>query len=314
MEAKKSLVLIVVGAVAALLLLGAGLLLVRGILRLSDAEQELDSSWLKLAAYFDQDPFPSQNNVTVERANQETLETWYDRLMGKLTQGQTNAWRLTPATFINMLLLTEKDRLIGVAEKNRCNLRADFAFGFDRYASGNMPYPEDVERLSRQLFVITKTCDVIFTNGATALISIKRERFEADEEETDERRGRKKVRSSLLNPNAGKVEEGKQYSKLRFVFDIKATDAALARILNALADHDLFFMVPSVKISKDGPDVILPAGEAPGGEEGEEATASPGGRSLEYRENRVVSGPGVEKPMNVQLTIDACHFTEAEDE
>lgn len=320
---KKSVVVIALVSVLALVFLVSCFLLIRGVSQFSKEEKTLARSVNTLRNYYARNPFPSSENVDREEANGEDLRQWMGGLSDALREGQIDPIQKTPAQFLRLFSQT-RDELTQVAGQTKTRLADDFAIGFERYsASGSLPAPPDVPRLAQQLVIADQICRIIFESGATELSKLRREEFEsaaaspAPGAAPGGRTGRRRRpgpvatsssggRSWNVSPRAGMLGDKDLHARMRFGVAFEARQDSLLRIMNALASHDMFAVVTLLNIEKTGDDVNLPAKVDDTAAIGLAADPS----EHPPRSQRLMSGEMLEKPMRVTMEIDVYRFAE----
>ena len=157
---KNQLILAVGGGVSAVLVLGSAALAFLGMSGAGEAREAREKALKDLDRYYRANPFPSEENVEASRANLADAENWIEVLDEALSVG-TNDWakgidlsRATPGEFSSLREETIQSLYDAapVGEDGSKILSDSFAFGFDRYASGDPAQTPHVRRLLRQLF------------------------------------------------------------------------------------------------------------------------------------------------------------------
>ncbi len=321
----KSMLVIVLVSVLALVFAASCFLLIRGISQFSKEEKTLERSVSTLRNYFGRNPFPSAENVEREEQNRTELHARMEDLAEALRDGQIEPIQKTPAQFLR-LFSQKRDELKQVAAQMQTSLAPDFAIGFERYAeSGSLPAPADVPRLAQQLVIADQICRIIFEAGAADLASLRREEFESagapvETGETTRARvsrrrrtepaggttGSTEDRAWTVSPEAGMLKDGALYARMRFGVTFTARQDAILRVMNALAAHEMFAVVSLLQIEKTANDVTPPAAA----DKGDEAPLA--GELSEYppRSQRLMSGEMLEQPMQVTMEIDVYRFAE----
>jgi hypothetical protein len=328
-------------AVGAILFLGAGFVLYRGVGRFNAARENLENVKRDLDRYYKAKPFPSKDNVNQERANTEQVDAWFNALMSTLGGGNVTSAERSPSRF-KIAVEAASRNLIKAGQKAGAELPStgEFAFGFDRYAgtSGTLPKPQDVPRLMEQLVIVNRLCLVLFKHRVKALTKIERDEFEAAGDAPSSydappssvsRRGSRRGSSSSREPEstsasaprsvalAGIIGKEDLYARMHFAFEFRAKESALLGILNALAANRMFITITSLSLSKPTPELV-PLVVNPEDEEAtnrgfgdvSEATKSPETQKL--GPNYPVCGVKMEIPMDVRLELDVYKFREAE--
>lgn len=305
--AKKNIMMIGMILLGVLLVALSGYLLYRGINALDRTEVKLNEAEESLKGLHRSDPFPTTENMKKENQNVLLLEEGLAKMMESLKAGQVQPKaNVTPSTFMT-LFFAKRTELMNKAHEHGTAVPPDFAFGFDRYCtqSSPLPPPADLPLLSEQLAIIENLSSIIIEERANNLIKITREDTNAV-------------------PDAGSVSPaskpkqgggGHLYTKLHFTVELKAKEAALLGILNRIANDKMFMAVSSLKVDKEGPDVLevnLPqagpdyveVAKPAGGTNAHALATSPSG------EPELMCGLKLEKPMKIRLTIDVYKFAE----
>jgi hypothetical protein len=321
---KANIVVIVLVGVLILCFCVSGVLLFRGISQFSKEEKTLNRAKKTLDNYYARNPFPSSENEANEKRNGEVLRRWLTGLSDSLREGQIPPVHRTPSQFVLLFRQKRKD-LETLADSQKVQLPVDFAYGFDRYAGdGSLPDPPNVPRLVQQLMIVEQLCDVLFQAGAAGLTKIRREEFDSAGGGTGAgsgsgarsprrpRRGSAAVaasggdRSWRVTQNAGELKRDALHARLRFGLTFDAREAALARVLNALAAHDMFAVVTLIHVEKSVDDVTQPTAQR------DDSLTDLMLQNMEHppRSQRLMSGDLLEQPMRVTMEVDVYRFAE----
>jgi hypothetical protein len=328
-------------AVGAILFLGAGFVLYRGVGRFNTARENLENVKRDLDRYYKAKPFPSEDNVDRELANTKQVDTWFNSLMSTLEGGNVTSTERSPSRF-KIAVEASSRNLIKAGQKAGAELppTGEFAFGFDRYAgtSGTLPKPQDVPRLMEQLVIVNRLCLVLFKHRVKGLTKVERDEFEvageaapaeanpASSSRRSSRRGSSSSRSRSSGTTtrtaprsaawAGIIGEDDLYAKMHFAFEFRAKEKALLDILNALSANRMFITVTSISLSKPTPELVPvvtdPEDEGAvsvGFSAATKPTESPEAQKL--GPNYPVCGVKMEIPMDVRLELDVYKFREA---
>ncbi len=299
---RKKIVFISLAAVLAVMFVVSGVLLFKGIREFRREEARVTKKKKQLHKYYEKEPFPSAENVNIERENVAIAREWFRRIMTDLRERQVETGdERSPSVFI--LTLQKKHKEINALFSNNKTL----SIGFERYLAEDMrtPRPAEVPRLTEQLLIIEELATILSESGVTKLGSIDREVFEGLGQQTTSGAGsRTRGATRMKNPDAGLVSEDSFYGKYRFVMVFDAKEEALLKVLNSLTDHDLFAIVQFISIEKQKGDVKHP---------GEIAEREKDAGEHPLREDRMVSGEQMEKPMSIRLELDVYKFAEETD-
>jgi len=224
----------------------------------------------RLNDFYARDPFPSEENVAQVTKNRDIAADVFATLHTKLKAGQITAPAgLQPVDFQNRFN-EEQSALLAEATAKDVHVPERFAFGFERYAEGELPKEEHVPRLVQQLRMIDRLCRVLYEARIRELKSVTREEFEGLLQAVDP--GRARSRGGRLGAadqaealkNAGLIEAGELFAKLRFGLEFVASEGSLLEILNRLGADPLFVSVVSVSVKneKDGAEPLVQVGAA----------------------------------------------------
>lgn len=322
MKGKVNIVVAAGVGVLVLMFAGAAVLLGRGFNQFSSAGKKAENQFRNLESFYRRNPFPSPANVEIATANAEQLHQWYQQLAEKLAKGDLTVSERSPTMFMRRLQDTRNQLLVD-APKQNVALKPGFAFGFDRYLSGgesSLPAPEIVPRLTMQLAVVERICRLLLASRVTSLDAIEREDLEglAQAKAATKAAGpateRQQQRPGPGGQAAPPAAEAVAYTKMAFNIDLMATESALVEALDALARDPVVIVVRTVSFRREWPDVMEVSRPAPGAAaEGAAPAPSPASppapAAVPDRQERMVSGPGIEKPARVRLEIDVYRFS-----
>jgi hypothetical protein len=336
---KTTKIIVLAGCViGALLFLGAGFVLYRGVVQFGEARDDLEDAKLDLGRYYEAKVFPSESNVNRERDNTKQVDLWFKELVGELCKGNVISDERSPSKFIGVFESVQR-RLVKEARKAGTVLPdpADsFSFGFGQYSgTGTLPKPTDVPRLTEQLVIVNRLALILFNNRVKTVTKIEREAFEQADQSADSQAGesrrddrrrdrrsdsrrdrdRRKPTASASVGDAGRIRAGELYARMHFVLEFRAKQSALLDILNALAAHPMFIVVTSVSLSKPTPELVPVIAE----EESEDSRAGFGGELTSEKTAEApklgpkypVCGIKMEIPLDVRLELDVYKFREA---
>jgi hypothetical protein len=321
MKGGKNIVFLAGAGVFAVALAVAGFVLVRGLTRLGGTASELKTALAKLEEFYGKDPFPSPGNVAKENENMGQLTRLLDGVLAVAGRGQVEPGEgETPARFIGRLI-EERNRMTVAATNSGVALPPNFSFGFDRYlAGGTLPENADVPRLSQQLSIASNLWGILIEEKVLGVLAIERDEFEMAASSVPRRPGaggRLGARSGEALAQMGLMGKDALFAKLHFVLDVRTTEKALLAVMNRLAR---IAVVTGLTLSKEGPDILPPKvpGEevAPGDEDAGPAAEQPAAAVTNFaaisRDERIVSGITVERPVRAVLELDVYRFKGAE--
>ncbi len=300
---KKHLVFIVLIAVASAVVVASAVNLTSSAARFRAEKARLLGAMNRWRQLHEREAYPSQENVLRESQNVEMLLQAYSALSDALKRGQVEEEKMEAPDFMSLLENTLR-RMRGRMENARVIIAQDFAFGFDKYAGGQMPVPADIPRLVQQLRIVERLCDILADSGITDLVSISREVFESVETvPRAARSGRRgeSVETLPVQPEADK--DRLAYSTQSFTINARAREHAVFEVLNRLARDPMFNVVTSVGMISGDQDIKTRTVSRP------VATRLPdaAGTSFETstREQRIVVG---KEELELSLVLDVYHF------
>ena len=325
MRSRRKALIVAVVVLFALLFAGVGALLVQWYMEFSRAETALNDTKGRLEYLYARNPFPSDQNLRLERANLDTADKELVGLLGAMSRGQVEALEQSPAKFVAQFweahgsMLTKADAAgVNVLGKK------DFDFGFGRQMKGDLPAQKDVSRLTQQLRIVQNLVEVLCAAHITELRGIGREEFEVEAvaggathiaDESSGGRRRHAAESSApavantVDAETGLVPEGQMFGTWHFTFSLMANESALIRVLDGFARSPLFTAVTKVELIGDSrmnakaPEAASAAGAAA---RGAAQPAKPVTGAADARDLRIVCGRDM--PVSGKLDVDVYQF------
>lgn len=320
---KRGKIVILVGAaVTFVAIVVAAVVMFRGLSGAAGTRAARDEARRKLESFYGRKPFPTAENVDLERTNLETVTEWSQRLLADLQASNISVTENQPSAFSSRREAVTAE-LVAKAPTGEGGARvvpADFGFGFDAYKGGQLADPADVPRLIRQLRMVELLVREAYASGVLRIASVSRDQFEANlagggapaegEDRGGGRRGRRGGDEPSASPAArgSRVEGAVPMSVERFSMELTLNEVALVELLNRFARLPIFAVVTRVDFAKSGPDYVLaPSVEA------ETAARAPGQTAVANpmpptRTARLVSGRNREAPLKVSLDIEVYSF------
>lgn len=313
--------------VTVLLLVGAGAGLFISARLYARQVVALDALTARLQQLFRRDPFPAKANVYKEAENLKDVIDRYNELNELLRVGQVNLQPMEAADFMQFLeksMRKLRDRL----QNARIKFPEKYAFGFDKYAGGQLPASGDIPRLVQQLKIIEAFCDILQEASITELVAIERDNFEQAARGADAAVGRRGMPPSgtpgapgtpaMPSPeNAAFLPgEGKLMASQHFKIVVKAKENAVIAMLNLLASQPMFMVVTRIEMNNpiqeynagspvSAPAVVTRAPGTPGTPGTPGASGTPGITESTARERQVVLG---REELDVKLDLDVYQF------
>lgn len=309
MNWRKHMILAVGGGVAALLLLGAIVLLLRFQGQYGAVSSDLRSALDRVQQLNNRDPFPSTQNIAIVRGNLETLEAATRQLQETLQRGQLEGDAIEPAEFAPLLERVTK-RLMSRADESGVALPEKINLGFARYAAGELPVTSAIPRLVVQLKAVEAICGILFQSRVSQLISIEREVFEGSDTSGEDvavegRRRRVGTSAAPAAPSLPPPATNDLYVVERLNVSFTARETAAWDVLNALTRAPLFLAVVDLQMEN----VAAAAGDIgkkrPPAPIGTEQAIQQGTARYPSHDERVVAGREL---VRVNIVIDLYRF------
>ena len=317
MRLRKRLAAVAAVTAVVVMLAVAARLLFKASHELLDLQRELGEKIATLERFYAANPFPSKDNVALERRNRDVLSGWFKALTAELMRSKLTREERTPPQFMRQLGQTQ-DGLRNLARQKGVALPEGFTFGFDRYAGGrDLPRPEEVPALTWQLTCIDSLVRTLLANGVKDVSEVTRDPVESDAAvrpvEASSLRLHTAAAAAVAAPARKGFEEHKLYTRMRFGLQFRTREEPLWRILNELVVHEPFTVVRSLRLQKENADVTIP----PRPEELASAVAADRDAAMELlhrkapkHAERLTCGKAVEVPVLVQLEMDVFVFRE----
>ena len=332
---KNQLILAIGGGVSAVLVLGSAALAAIGFSGKGEARKNREKAFSELSRLYQAAPFPSEENVAAAGKNLENARGWIEALDGALTVG-TNDWakginlrRASPGEFSSLREETIQSLYDAapVAEDGTKIVPDSFAFGFDRYATGEPAQTPHVVRLLRQLRLTEQLVRMLYAAGPQRVEAVGRIVFEtgaaAAPDDSGYVRPRKRPRDAGSRDSALVVvpappSDGPVPSDVeRFGFRFVAREKAVLDFVNAIDAMRPYACVSGLSMSKVSDDVVFPdeaqekeSARRRGREEetfedrAREPAQPPGPPKPPPRASRMVSGPLREAPVSATVFVD----------
>jgi hypothetical protein len=332
MNWKKHLSLVIGGAICVVLLVAAVALFVIEQRHFAAAAGELKTAKDKLAKLDGRAPFPSPPNVEAVRTNLTQIQGTFEQLGAELAKGQVGSQAIEPAQFQNVLEGTLGQLRAITSSPTNIKLPPQFAFGFDRYAQGELPTTSTVARLVKQLRMVEALVRLLIDAQVSSIEGVSREQFDSAAAEGfggPAAAGGMPVMMSGMGEVPGFAAEQTQlippapasdlYSVERFQMAFTAKEGVVLQVLNALARHAGSLVVVNVRLLNElGTDAktaalkfstpaLGPVGGGPAaGAAGGAAAQAAVSLAMATRDERTVSGKEMVRAM---LVVDYYQFS-----
>ena len=255
MKFRKYMSFIVSGCIALLLLIITLVFLVRWQKKYTDVKNSLNSKETELRSLNGRNPFPSKENLQIERDNVVKLRSQLADLREWMKKGQIKMVEATNPTEFQVQLNPRLKKLLIKAKAVNTELDSNFKFGFPKYAQGEMPAPKDVPRLSRQAQMIESICNIMFDERIDALTAITRQKFDVRENAssttTYDGYGNAFDDNKPKKPSEDESKEEQRddygmYAWETFTVEFRAKESALWSTLRSFANTNLLISVESL--------------------------------------------------------------------
>lgn len=308
MQSRRKVLIISVAVVLSLLFLGAVALVVRGFIQFSEVETSLAGSKDALESLYVRNPFPSFDNLKLERDNIQTIKQELLDLQSAMGAEQIEPVEQSPARFITQFWETQKS-LLAKAGSNNIKVDKNFDFGFGRHMKGDLPAQQDIKRLTQQLKIVEALCNILYTCKISALGGIARQEFEAGATaivaaKPGAGRSAEINLKNIVDPLAGVIPDGKLYGRWHFALSFSGRETAIMNVLNNLANSSVFVVVTSLDVKGDEKLFDHKEVDASASKTTEEAV--PVKDAPKPRDYRVVCGR--DALLNVKLELDVYQF------
>lgn len=252
---------------------------------------------------YNEDPFPSAENVTLLNRETAWMAGWYQSLAGELRTASAPVESLTPGGFIQRLQNVSVDlHRLAAAEGGKV-LPDEFAFGFERYlgAASEMPKTENVKRLALQLAMVEAITREILGSHVNAISHVDRELFEGESAEGPAAGGRRRPPASAAAPSPSAADA--KYPRQHFSFSVVSDERALAEVLGRLAKMPMFVIVTNLRVDRVDRGLQSRPEKSPVETDTTKSAAAPAPTG-----QRVVSGPEIAPLLRTQMQIDVYTF------
>ena len=254
---RKYMGLLVGGAIALVLVIVVSVLLFKFRSEYARVQSDLQASLMTLERLHQRSPFPNVDNVARVRENLYELEEYLDMLLGTLSRQQIVSEDMERAAFPSEIERTVR-RLRASASEKEIRLAEGLAFGFDRYAAGNLPSQEHVPRLVVQLRTVEALCSLLFDARISELVSVEREVFDVErtqEELFDPGAVRRPGRAPAVvaAPATRVAPEGVEglYTKERYTLTFFASDQAVRDAVNSMIESPMLMIIRNLEMRNE---------------------------------------------------------------
>ncbi|MBM4164062.1 MAG: hypothetical protein FJ222_06445 [Lentisphaerae bacterium] len=292
---RKQIAMVGLGVAMAGVLIGSGCVLASALSHTEDVARTRDNKRAELGRIYSEPVFPSTAHVTMIHDDTRALSSWntdFIKTQRAILQVETN---LSPSQFkIQVLQPAIRELAKTQTDGGARVVAADFAFGFDAYIPGDrMPAVADIPRLAVQLELTRRLCREMFAANVIVLTKIQHAVSDRATPETPAHASRATRLGAVAPRPMADLDRNPPTLTGRhpFILEFTARKGAMLAVLNRLASCDLFVTVRDIDVRKAGSDVKAPPenwmemGDA-------------------HHQQRVVSGPELDAPLLVRMTLD----------
>ena len=288
---RKQIAMVGLGVAMVGVLIRSGYVLASALSHTEDVARTRDNKRAELGRIYSEPVFPSTAHVTMIHDDTRALSSWntdFIKTQRAILQVETN---LSPSQFkIQVLQPAIRELAKTQTDGGARVVAADFAFGFDAYIPGDrMPAVADIPRLAVQLELTRRLCREMFAANVIVLTKIQHAvpGHVTPKPPTHGKPAQLAAAAAATQPTAVPETTGRH----PFVLEFTARKGAMLAVLNRLASCDLFVTVKDINVRKAGSDVKPPP----------ENWMEMGDV---HHQQRVVSGPELDAPLLVRMTLD----------
>jgi len=295
----------------------ASVVLFRGLAESNRTRSARDDARRRLESFYNRNPFPSVENVEIEKRNLETAREWSRELLAELQHADIRVTERQPRVFSSRResIIADLIATAPVGEAGEKVVASDFAFGFDAYKGGQSADTADVQRLIRQLLITEQLIRAAYDSKVLRIAAISRDQFEsggspaAAASQGGGRRGGGEAVAEETAQDTHEIDGPVPMTVERFTMQLTANEVSLVELMNRIAKLPVFAVVTRLDFSKQGSDYKAPPQEreaaGAGLAGGPTALANPQPVS---RTARLVTGRDLEAPLSVTLDIEVYSF------
>jgi hypothetical protein len=196
-------------------------------------------------------PYPDEKNLALLSSNIIEMAHQFNNLNDELRSGDMKSRQMSNTEF--MRLLEHKLSILrSTMERKGIKLPEKYAFGFEKYAGGQLPPAEEVPRLMQQLIMIEKMCLLLTEANIKELLSVSREVFESGIETVSAKRGRGRGVNASQPPEEPPTQQSRGstslYTNETFKVAFRCTETSLLNFINKLAITPTFIRIKTVEV------------------------------------------------------------------
>lgn len=266
MDPKQKLIFGVVAGVCAAVIVALAAWLFSQFTAMNAAKEARDNAESEIHGYYAETPYPSKANRDV-RVKDETTSIEVCTAARKLLEsaldvpeGESPSQFVTRvADTVHALNARKNEKVLAIFDRVAKNKSAaapeeQMTYSFGRYVEkGELPKDDDVPRLAHQFAIIEHICTTVLDAGALDITEVTREMFDDAKNQEEEKNAKKKRNNRNTKKNEKKAEtSGVEVPEVlakdgvtgeAFSISFRANYASVAKVMNALAEGDLFVVV-----------------------------------------------------------------------
>ena len=316
---RNQIVLLAIGAVAAVAAIVMGFLIFGAFSAKSEAVKELDSTMANAQRLCKARISPTQKALDELDANRGMHAEWSGEAYEMASEGDCAIEEnLNEAAFKQQLIDDARELARLPGEANGAIVAPDFTFGFKDYIAGGMlPERDKIPLLQRQWGDIKEIVRLLSGCGAAEITSIeaKEEPKESEKPQTAAGKNAKK------KAQAKAADDEPRATRCRYELQFKAKPKALAEVFNALVAAKRFTVVDAFSFSRED-DMVARAlspdkgKSSPSGRDRKRKRPRPGAESEDESaaaetsaaKKGVITDPKLEAPFVVRISLSVYDF------
>jgi hypothetical protein len=274
MDPKQKLIFGVIAGGCTAAIVALAVLLFGQIGAMNEAHDARENAASEIRGYYSETPYPSKANRDVREQDAATYNAVADAARALLAHPLEYPKGESPSQFVTRVADTihgldarknaaRVEIFDGIANNKAAAAEPGMDYSFGRYVQkGELPKEADVPRLAHQFAVIEHVCDMLLDAGALDITQVTRDMFDAatapaEEETASRRNNRRNTRRNTKEekkPAATGIELPEELAKdgvsaEAFSVTFRANYASVAKIMNMLAEDELFVVVTDLSFN-----------------------------------------------------------------
>lgn len=251
MNFRKNLPLISGCVVMGLLLVAGSVYMAKNYLVYHEANDVVENKKGELKRLNNRMPFPNRKNLQQEEKNKTLLEKQLNGLELMLEGQQLSLDKITDVDFARKLAQKKNVMEQWVAGSGVLLPEEGFDYGFPIYIAGEVPDPENLDRLCLQLNAIEKVVNLLCASGVNSIESIDRDHFEVLDDRTSSEvssygYGMGGSSNDVGNVSASYVDPDGLFSYERLQVAFQASESSLWNLMQKISNSPAFMIVRNI--------------------------------------------------------------------